>query len=239
MLGLWKFKVVLSTIHLLLSGSNLSASGLSIKVLTLRPYIEYGHFYWMFGLVLLEMITILLLFAVVKKTKRWNGNTFFKKVNSLVLAKSSSFAMLYLFCTGIALLLTVTRVKSLIGIQSLIAFFTILINCLLLLWFVRNLQRVVCPHCQQSFTRKQIFKMTWTPYRLKCIHCQRAIFLSEASRKRASLYVLVPLLSFYGLGFLGIPFPIIAFSFVVVAIFFNVYINLFTTSFSKEDEPLW
>lgn len=197
------------------------------------------NFYWLIGLIVLEMMTVFLLFAVLKKTKRWEHNAFIIKIRQFLFSKTRSFALQMLLCIGIAVLLIWMAGRSLLAIQSLIAFFALLLNCLVLLWFVRDLERVSCPHCHQQFTRKEISKMTWAPYRLKCFHCRKNLYLSKTSRNKSSLYVFVPMISLYGLGFVGIPIPIIVFCFILVALFFNFYITFFTNRFSEEDEPLW
>jgi len=194
------------------------------------------RFYWTLGAILIEGTSVFLLFAVIKKTLRWQTNTFISKINSLLATWPRNFVI-----QSIIFILIGGRIAfiSLNIIKILVVFFVMLLNCLLLLWFVRKLNRSACPHCGKSFTRKDVFKMTWAPYRLTCIRCEENIYLSADSRKNSVLFIWVPLISHYLLALSGIPIQIIVFSFIVVGLFFNFYIVNFTNRFSNEDEPLW
>ena len=193
-------------------------------------------FYWMLGVFLIEIIAGILFFEVIQKTKRWQSRALVSKISALLASWPRKLAF-QCFCSiliGGALFFA-----SLYTVKTLAVLFVLLLNCLLLLWLVRNLEKATCPHCGQPFTRKDLFKITWAPYRLKCIHCQGNIYLSKDSRKNMIHYTWAPFVSHYVLGFLGIPIPYLAFSFILVGVFFNFYIMNFTYGFSKEDEPLW
>ncbi|PYF03507.1 hypothetical protein [Ureibacillus chungkukjangi] len=193
-------------------------------------------FYWIVGAIILEIIVVLLFFAVMKKTRRWEKTFVARVLAKLLPTRQNSILIQSFLCVVIGMGIVFS---SLASIKYLTVFFVFLLNYLVLLWSIRDLNRSSCPHCGHLFSRKDLYKITWAPYRLKCIHCEENIFQTKASRNKAIIFVWMPFVSHYALGFLGIPFPVIGFSFILVGLFFNFYINNFTTRYSKEDEPMW
>jgi len=115
-------------------------------------------YYWMFVAILLEAMTVLLFFEVIKKTKRWQTNEFIIRITGLLTSWPSNLAI-QAFCS--ILIGGAIVFASLSTIKILTVCFVLLVNCLILLWFVRNLYKATCPHCEQCFTRKELFKMTY------------------------------------------------------------------------------
>lgn len=252
MSGKWMYPIVLTTFtlgvvfFLLISMQsnpyNLSESSAqpTNTILEIRKLFYTEKFYWVTGTILLETITVLLFFEVIKKTKRWQLNQKISNLNTLLSNKPRNIIIQGFFCIILgAVIVYISNILSLITFQILISLMIVVFNCLLMLWSIRKLDKSKCPHCGHHFSRKERFKMTWAPYRLKCIQCEGDIYLSNTSKNKSYLFISIPFICHYGLGFLGIPFPIIIFSFLLVGLFFNFYIMNFTTRYSKKDEPLW
>ncbi|QCR32861.1 hypothetical protein [Lysinibacillus sp. SGAir0095] len=202
----------------------------------LRELIFTEKNYWMLGAIILEIVTVLLFFRVIKNTKRWEAVLLTRIMTKYLTTLPRNLIIQGLICIVIGMGIFYS---SLTIIKYLTVFFVMMLNCLVSLWIIRGLDRASCPHCRHQFSRKELFKMTWAPYSLKCIQCNENIYQSQHSKKKSIVFIWLPLVSHYGLGFLGIPFQIMIFSFILVGLFFNFYIINFTTSFSKKDEPLW
>ncbi|MDN4493298.1 TIGR04104 family putative zinc finger protein [Ureibacillus aquaedulcis] len=196
-------------------------------------------FYWVAGTILLETITVLLFFEVIKKTKRWQSKQKIRYFNKLLATKRRNLLIPGFCCIFFgAVIAYIASIVSLNTIQILASFIMVLFNCLLMLWFIRKLNKSTCPHCGYTFSRKELFKNTWSTYRVKCNRCEEEVYYSYSSSKNY-LYMFIPIITHYGLGFLGIPFAIAVFSYLLVGLFFNFYIMNFTTIYSEKDEPLW
>lgn len=244
----WKYPFVLTTFIALMvtfilinvnndTTSYKTASGEQLEIF-LMPSIEV--LLWGLGFFVLVNIAMVLISMTIIQTARWNEIYFVQWFKIMVGAKSKSI-VLHSCISIIFLFLTLFLVgnERLLVLKSGVIFFLMITNCFIYLWSIRKYRRSCCPHCQHPFTRKELMKLTWSNYKLQCFHCGEKIYHSAKSSKAFSWVVIVPFLTHFPLFFLGFPYAVISFSFLVTVTFYNLYITNYTTIYSKEDEPLW
>ncbi|MBD8033681.1 hypothetical protein H9632_11445 [Solibacillus sp. Sa1YVA6] len=74
------------------------------------------------------------------------------------------------------------------------------------LYDARDREQSHCPHCETPFTRKQIFRKTYMPYREKCDSCQKIIYLEGNATQSTMRYALIPLAPIWLQNFLSLHF---------------------------------
>lgn len=244
----WKYPFVLTTFIALMFTFvliNVSSDNTSYKTASGEQFESFSMpnieiLLWGLGFFILVSISIILTSTTVIQTARWNEVYFVQWFKKMVGTKSK-WIVLHSCISFIFLLLTLFLVGNelLLVLKTGIIIFLLVTNCFIYLWSIRKYRRSCCPHCQHPFTRKELMKLTWSNYKLQCFNCGEKIYLSAKSSKAFSWVVIVPFLTHFPLFFLGFPYAVISFSFLVTVTFYSLYITNYTTIYSKEDEPLW
>lgn len=244
--GNWAYNTVLAgftILGLFFIMITLSDRSFTLNTMTLGSRhldeIEFtSNFYWFLIIYILTVFTITALIFTIIKTTRWENKKWILYIKIYAERKYVPLLIFFYFLLAIPTFLVV-NILQILFLQLWLVLIVSALNCIYLLWCIRNSEQAACPHCGCQFSSRKIFSMSWNAYRTKCDKCNERIFHSTSSKKKNSSMFPVLFLTYFILGFFQFPFPFILMSFLLNSLVFNLYISKFTMSFSKDDEPLW
>ena len=174
--------------------------------------------------------------ACIANTKRWQTNERVQEWNAFlskpIQPKIAVFITLLLLWAG------TIYFASLWYSQLIFVILSVVLVTLWVLYDAREREQSHCPHCKTPFTRKQIFRKTYMPYREKCDSCQKIIYLEGNATQSTMRYALIPLAPIWLQNFLSLHFTYVLLCSALIVVSLTYFYTPLMVQFTDRDTTM-